>query len=811
MTQSTEQEAVRPSLDPTPPPDEPRNWSPKLPPDRRKPDEDPVEVSKKGVSPYDPGATEKDVGDVDKERKKRLVARLDAADANNEAWSTAADGVGAASAAASLRIGGPAGLLLDASITLLVRLFVSFQLDLSNFELGAARQNVTKNFNKAEPLIFDLDGDGIDLIPAWQSLVTFDWNDDGFFDSTSWIGADDAFLVIDLGLDGIIDQAAELTFAESGATGLTDLDRLRGYDTNSDGVLDSNDTQFADFRLWRDLNQNGVSESGELIGLDAAGITSISLSGTSVTPSPDTTIYWFDSNGNTLVDPSEIFADPADAPLGSIIGEVLNGAVVFHSSTATTTTGTIQTYTTSLGFDADGFIGSVDGNVLSIIYDSGDTLRYRIAADGVGETIDISRSLYRGAIGGDGNDILLADRVAPSQLLGGDGDDDLTGGAGDDLLAGGVGSDRLIAGAGNDILVIDSDDLSREVDAGDGYDLIYLDGSSGISLYLAAINGEGAYGTGGDDTLSAVGVTADAALYGFAGNDILLGGDNNDLLSGGVGADQLNGGDGDDILFIDSDDLLVSGGDGQDIAIVTTPDSMLLDITAHSIELIFGNEGDDQFTASGPTSVDMDGGGGNDLLTGGNGDDLFTGGVGNDTILGGMGTDVAGYTGQSSDYSVIQSGDGYNITDLNTADGDDGSDYVEDVERLLFVDGSIHLGGSNNNPDVQGEVWQVRNSGDILLHGATILENDNDADNDRLHITGISKVVGGAVSLRSDGNITFSSSTTAPSIGSFSYRVEDGHGGQGEATSELRLLRALPSDKLYSLQWALDAINIVDV
>lgn len=808
MPELSDQEDTRPRLDPTPPPDEPRNWSPKLPPDRRPPDENPVETSKKGKDPYAKGTTEKDIGDVDEKRKKQLLAPVDAGLANNKAWGNVADGISAAAGLASAFIGGP---VLDAGATLLVRLFIGSQLDLSNYELGVARQNVSENFKKVEPLVFDLDGDGIDLIPAWQSLVTFDWNDDGLFDPTSWIGGDDAFLVIDLGLDGLINQAAELTFGDSGIGGLTDLDRLRGYDTNSDGVLNLYDAQFSDFRLWRDLNQNGVSESGELTSLDAAGISAVSLSGTPVMPSPDTSIYWFDSNGNTLVETDEIFADAADAPPGSIIGEVLDGAVIFHSSTATSTTGTIQTYTTSLGFDADGFIGSVDGNVLSIIYESGNTLRYQIAANGVGETIDISRSLYRGVIGGDGNDVFIADRVAPSQLLGGDGDDDLTGGSGDDLLVGGLGSDRLIGGAGNDILVIDSDDFAKEVDAGDGYDLIYLDGTTGVSLYLAAIGGEGAYGTGGNDTLSAVGVAVDTLLYGFAGDDILLGGDHNDLLLGGLGADHLSGGDGDDILLIDSDDLLISGGDGQDIAIVTTPDSMSLDITDHSIELIFGNDGDDQFTASGATAVDMDGGGGNDVLTGGDGDDLFTGGTGNDTILGGIGTDVAGYSGQSSDYSVAQSGDGYIVTDLNTTDGDDGADYIEDIERLLFANGSIHLGGSNSNPDVQGEVWQVRSSDDILLLEATILENDGDADNDRLHITGISKVIGGEVSLGSDGNITFSSSTTAPSIGSFSYRVEDGHGGQGEATSELRLRRALPADMLYSLQWALDAINIVDV
>lgn len=41
--------------------------------------------------------------------------------------------------------------------------------------------------------------------------------------------------------------------------------------------------------------------------------------------------------------------------------------------------------------------------------------------------------------------------------------------------------------------------------------------------------------------------------------------------------------------------------------------------------------------------------------------------------------------------------------------------------------------------------------------------------------------------------------------------MEDGHGGQADATSALLLSRALPTDSLYSLQWAMEAMNVVDV
>jgi hypothetical protein len=44
-----------------------------------------------------------------------------------------------------------------------------------------------------------------------------------------------------------------------------------------DGVIDANDADFGKLRVWRDLNQNGASDEGELQSLDQAGVASISL------------------------------------------------------------------------------------------------------------------------------------------------------------------------------------------------------------------------------------------------------------------------------------------------------------------------------------------------------------------------------------------------------------------------------------------------------------------------------------------------------------------------------------------------------
>jgi hypothetical protein len=49
------------------------------------------------------------------------------------------------------------------------------------------------------------------------------------------------------------------------------------FDTNHNGLLDSGDDRWGDFRIWRDANGDGTSQSGEVKTLDALGITSIGL------------------------------------------------------------------------------------------------------------------------------------------------------------------------------------------------------------------------------------------------------------------------------------------------------------------------------------------------------------------------------------------------------------------------------------------------------------------------------------------------------------------------------------------------------
>ncbi|MEF8754990.1 MAG: calcium-binding protein [Accumulibacter sp.] len=129
-----------------------------------------------------------------------------------------------------------------------------------------------------DPIIVDLDGDGIELTARADSNVVFDMDGDGLKEWTGWIGKDDAFLVIDANLNGKIDSIAEL-IGDQNRSGFAELVT---YDANADGILDAADPTWTEFRLWRDANSNGVTDAGELLTLAQGGIKSIDLHYTTV-------------------------------------------------------------------------------------------------------------------------------------------------------------------------------------------------------------------------------------------------------------------------------------------------------------------------------------------------------------------------------------------------------------------------------------------------------------------------------------------------------------------------------------------------
>ncbi|WP_422369115.1 beta strand repeat-containing protein [Pelagibius sp.] len=82
-------------------------------------------------------------------------------------------------------------------------------------------------------------------------------------------------------------------------------------------------------------------------------------------------------------------------------------------------------------------------------------------------------------------------------------------------------------------------------------------------------------------------------------------------------------------------------------------------------------------------------------LNGDANDDYFFGGGGNDTIDGGDGDDTATYRGDRSDFEIVATEDGgFTLTDVNPADGDEGSDTLIDIENIQFGDGTLRFGAT---------------------------------------------------------------------------------------------------------------------
>jgi len=154
-----------------------------------------------------------------------------------------------------------------------------------------------------DPLAIDLDGDGIETVGIVQgNPVLFDHDADGTRTGTGWLLGDDAWLVLDRDGNGSIDTGRELFGVDtliSGTAGTASavyarngFEALRTLDANGDGVFNASDAAFTQVRLWRDLNQDGISQAGELSTLSSQNITGIGLT-------PSTTVTNL-GNGNRI-------------------------------------------------------------------------------------------------------------------------------------------------------------------------------------------------------------------------------------------------------------------------------------------------------------------------------------------------------------------------------------------------------------------------------------------------------------------------------------------------------------------------------
>lgn len=139
------------------------------------------------------------------------------------------------------------------------------------------------------PILIDPDGDGFALTNV-PGGVQFAIGPTNLLYRVAWTqhDADDAWLVLDRNGNQRIDNGLELfgTFTEqpapapweikNGYRALAVFDR-RENGGNRDGQITREDRVFSQLRLWRDSNQNGVSEPPELRSLTAYGLRAIDL------------------------------------------------------------------------------------------------------------------------------------------------------------------------------------------------------------------------------------------------------------------------------------------------------------------------------------------------------------------------------------------------------------------------------------------------------------------------------------------------------------------------------------------------------
>ncbi|WP_313433128.1 calcium-binding protein, partial [Acinetobacter sp.] len=161
--------------------------------------------------------------------------------------------------------------------------------DIKDFSRGLF-DDIANFFNQAQqfrfrsdPLTLDLDGDGLETTNTnlKGGAILFDHNNDGIKNGTGWVKPDDGFLVFDRNGNGKVDNGSELfgdsTMLSNGKKAVDGFAALADQDTNKDGKVDINDANWSHLKVWRDLNQDGVSQANELFSLEELGIVQLNV------------------------------------------------------------------------------------------------------------------------------------------------------------------------------------------------------------------------------------------------------------------------------------------------------------------------------------------------------------------------------------------------------------------------------------------------------------------------------------------------------------------------------------------------------
>ena len=199
----------------------------------------------------------------------------------------------------------PEGQSLTAQTT---SLDVSIEL---SFESTTIQVSNGQQMESSDPIVLDLDGDGIELSSASKG-VRFDLDADGRTEKMATATGGDGLLALDRNGNGVIDDGRELFGDQNGAK--NGFEELARFDSNLDGAIDSRDAVFDRLRVWADSNLDGISQAGELLTLSNAGISSINLGYRDVSEAA--------SGGNKIAQRS--FFTKSDGSHGQAVDALLN-------------------------------------------------------------------------------------------------------------------------------------------------------------------------------------------------------------------------------------------------------------------------------------------------------------------------------------------------------------------------------------------------------------------------------------------------------------------------------------------------------
>jgi Ca2+-binding RTX toxin-like protein len=609
------------------------------------------------------------------------------------------------------------------------------------------------------PLVLDLDGDGVELTTLAEQVLRFDIDQDGFREATGWVHSDDGLLVYDRNNDGLINDLSELFGTQ--VIGDSGFNRLQALDTNGDTWISAADTAFTSLLIWRDLNQDGISDNDELFSLNQLGITRIKTTYTTI----DQAI----PGRNTIVD--ESIYERVDGTQQKVVDvwfavDQFNSEYDFRSTVnpQLTFTNEILNLPNLRGYGnlPDLTIAMAkDSQLLNLVRAFTQQMQQ---ANYVGVESAVQRILYQWAgVNGNVTDrgpYIDAQKIAFLEKFFGRGYVEMGLGSSREKFSGPIMntvfdnlfkalSRRLVAQTLSSSvtydLLTDRFTYNRKEEIVDQFTRLSQSFTPLNELHanllmqlLAEERGVMDSDLNGNDIIS--GGNGTDTIHGI-GNDMVYGGTGNDIITAGLGWDTVNGGLGNDILIVDysSNTLINSGHIQERLAGISTTilshetgefSGFYKANTDHrfgynqinfsNIEhfWIIGTVADDDIT-TGDGNDTISGGYGKDALRSGDGDDLVFGDHGDDLLDGSSGNDTL--YGQNGN-DVLRGGDGNDI--LNGQDGNDNLTGETGNDSLEGGDGSDTLDGGSGDDTLNGgagnDVYLVDSASDIIWETSDI-------------------------------------------------------------------------------------------